>query len=160
MFDSGYDRIGLSVDLAEVRAQILMRIRSDRVFYAAPPPSAAGQPGRPRRHGRAFRSADPKTWPAPDATFVTEGSPYGRVEVPAWSGLHPRAPRPFQEAEPLGRHQDATDRRQDRHQGERRAPAQVDQRRWSAQDAVAVVVRSGQSRPVGVLARLPPPLRY
>ena len=70
-----------------------MRIRSDRVFYAEPPPRAAGAPGRPRRHGRAFRLADPTTCPAPDATFATEDSQYGRVEVAAWSGLHPRLAR-------------------------------------------------------------------
>ena len=67
-FDAGYDPIGLSVDLADVRAQIVVRIRDDRVFYADPPPRTPGTMGRPARHGAPFRLADPATWPAPDAT--------------------------------------------------------------------------------------------
>ena len=89
VFDAGYDPIGLSVDLKDVACQVLVRIRSDRVFYTEPPARGPG-PGRPRRHGREFRLVEKKTWGRPDATFTTTDSNYGRVEVSAWGGLHPR----------------------------------------------------------------------
>ena len=92
-FDAGYDPIGLTVDLADVRAQIVVRIRDDRVFYADPPTRPPSQKGRPARHGAAFRCADPATRPTPDTAYVTEDPQYGRVEVTAWSGLHPRLAR-------------------------------------------------------------------
>jgi hypothetical protein len=88
VFDAGYDPIGLSVDLAGTRAQVLVRLRSDRVFYTGPP-QATGT-GRPRRHGARFACADQAHQPPPDATLTTVGARYGRVEVAAWSGLHPK----------------------------------------------------------------------
>jgi hypothetical protein len=93
VFDAGYDPIALTVDLAEVRAQIAVRIRDDRVFYADPPPREPGTKGRPPRHGLAFRLADPTTWPAPDATHVAEDPRYGRIQITAWHGLHPKLAR-------------------------------------------------------------------
>jgi hypothetical protein len=93
VFDAGYDPIALSVDLARVRAQILVRIRSDRVFFPDPAARPAGMRGRPRRHGQRFACADPASWPAPGAALSTTDARYGRVEVQAWSGLHPRLAR-------------------------------------------------------------------
>jgi len=95
-FDAGYDPIGLSVDLADVRAQLVVRIRDDRVFYADPPARPNRPPqtgGRPPRHGAAFRCADPTSWPTPDLTHVTDDPRYGRIHITAWSGLHPKLSR-------------------------------------------------------------------
>jgi hypothetical protein len=89
VFDAGYDPIALTVDLADLAVAILVRIRSDRVFYTDPAPEA-GRLGRPRRHGDRFCCADPATWPAPDQTLDAEDEQYGRVQVAAWSGLHPK----------------------------------------------------------------------
>ena len=93
-FDAGYDPIGLAVDLADVRAQIVVRIRDDRVFYADPPtrPPSHERPTAPPRRGVRLRRR-PATWPTPDTAYVTEDPQYGRVEVTAWSGLHPRLAR-------------------------------------------------------------------
>ena len=90
VFDAGYDPIALSVELAGVRAQLLVRIRSDRLFHADPLPPPVGSVGRPRRHGARFACADPTCWPAPDAALTVADARYGRVEVSAWSGLHPK----------------------------------------------------------------------
>jgi hypothetical protein len=90
---AGYDPIALTVDLADVRGQIAVRIRDDRVFYADPPPRQPGAKGRPPRHGPALRLADPTTWPAPDATHVAEDPRYGRIETTAWHRLHPKLAR-------------------------------------------------------------------
>ena len=94
VFDGGYDSAQLSLDLAEARVAVLVRLRSDRCFYADPPPAArSAKGGRPRRHGAKFNCADPTTWPAPTATLHTNDDQYGTVTVAAWSGLHPKQQR-------------------------------------------------------------------
>jgi DDE superfamily endonuclease len=93
VFDGGYDSAQLTLDLAEVPAAVLVRLRADRCFYADPPAPAPGKTGRPRRHGTKFAFADPATWPAPTATLHTVDDQYGAVTVDAWSGLHPKQQR-------------------------------------------------------------------
>jgi hypothetical protein len=93
VFDAGYDSAQLSLDLAEVPVAVLVRLRSDRCFYADPPPRPPGAGGRPRRHGAKFAFADPATWPAPTATLVTTDDQYGTVSVTCWAGLHPKQHR-------------------------------------------------------------------
>jgi len=94
VFDAGYDSAQLSLDLAEARVAVLVRLRADRCFYADPPPAARSpKGGRPRRHGAKFNCADPATWPTPTATLVTTDDQYGTVTVAAWSGLHPKQQR-------------------------------------------------------------------
>jgi hypothetical protein len=94
VFDAGYDSAQLSLDLAEARVAVLVRLRADRCFYADPPPAARSpKGGRPRRHGAKFAFADPATWPAPTATLVCQDDQYGSVTVQAWAGLHPKQQR-------------------------------------------------------------------
>jgi hypothetical protein len=94
VFDGGYDSAQLTLDLAEERVAVLVRLRSDRCFYADPPPAARSpRGGRPRRHGAKFAFADPATWPAPTATLVCQDDQYGSVTVQAWAGLHPKQQR-------------------------------------------------------------------
>jgi Transposase DDE domain len=93
VFDAGYDSAQLTLDLAEQRVAVLVRLRADRCFYADPPPRACGSTGRPRRHGAKFNCANPTTWPAPTATFTCQDEQYGTVRVEAWAGLHPKQQR-------------------------------------------------------------------
>ena len=65
VFDGGYDSAQLTLDLAQAPVAVLVRLRSNRCFYADPPPRGPGSTGRPRRHGAKFALADPATWPAP-----------------------------------------------------------------------------------------------
>jgi hypothetical protein len=90
VFDAGYDPIAIGAALADTRAQILVRIRSDRVFYTDPDQPAPGTVGRPRRHGARFALSDPPTAPAPDAELTAEDTRYGAVRVRAWTRLHPK----------------------------------------------------------------------
>ncbi len=90
VFDAGYDPIALGHGLAGTRASILVRIRSDRLFYPDPVAAPAGTVGRPRRHGQRFACAEPAGRPAPDAALSATDPRYGRVEVEAWHGLHPK----------------------------------------------------------------------
>jgi hypothetical protein len=89
VFDAGYDPVAISWGLRHDRAQVLVRLRSDRVFFADPP-KRAGTAGRPRRHGRRFKLSGPKTTPKPSAELRLAGSRYGAVRVRAWGGLHPK----------------------------------------------------------------------
>jgi hypothetical protein len=93
VFDGGYDAAQLSLDLADAPAVVLVRLRSDRCFYADPPARLPGSTGRPRRHGAKFNCADPATWPAPAATLTCKDEQYGTVRVQAWTGLHPKQHR-------------------------------------------------------------------
>jgi hypothetical protein len=93
VFDAGYDSAQLSLDLADLPVAVLVRLRSDRCFYADPPPRPPGTNGRPRRHGAKFAFADPISWPTPTATLVCQDDQYGTVTVQAWSGLHPKQQR-------------------------------------------------------------------
>jgi DDE superfamily endonuclease len=93
VFDAGDDSAQLTLDLADLPVAVLVRLRSDRCFYADPPPRPPGSSGRPRRHGAKFAFADPTTWPAPTATLVVKDHQYGTVTVTAWSGLHPKQHR-------------------------------------------------------------------
>jgi hypothetical protein len=90
VFDAGYDPIAIGAGLAEDRAQVLVRIRSDRVFYPDPSPPAPGTTGRPRRHGKRFGLSEPDTWATPDSELSTHDPRYGDVRVQAWHGLHPK----------------------------------------------------------------------
>ena len=88
VFDAGDDPVALSLGLAETQVAMLVRLRSDRCFYADP--MSQPRTGRPRCHGAKFVCADPTTWPPPHDEFSTEDSRYGMVRVRAWAGLHPK----------------------------------------------------------------------
>jgi hypothetical protein len=90
VFDGGFDPVQLQVELAGAAVQVLVRIRSDRNFYAAGHPRRDGRPGRPARHGAKLSLADPATWPAPTASWAEADPQYGQVTVTAWGGLHPK----------------------------------------------------------------------
>ena len=91
VFDAGYDAVQLTQSLAGAPVALLVRLRSDRCFYADPPPAAPSpRGGRPRRHGAKFDCARAETWPAPDAEHVAEDDQYGTVRVRAWAALHPK----------------------------------------------------------------------
>jgi Transposase DDE domain len=88
VLDCGYCPVYLSQQ-RPIWAQILVRLRSDRVFFAAPATRAPGTIGRPRKHGRRFALDEPDTWGPPDAEHVTD-RPGVTVRTRAWHGLHPQ----------------------------------------------------------------------
>jgi hypothetical protein len=90
VFDAGYDAIALGAELADTRAQILVRISPKRVFHPDPDPPAPGTMGRPRRHGGRFALSDPDTWPQPDNQHAVNDARYGNVVVQAWTAMHPK----------------------------------------------------------------------
>jgi len=87
VFDAGYDPVQLTQAVPTTSA-ILVRLRRDRCFYAAPTEQPAT--GRPRQHGHKFVCADPATWLPPSASYECTDRQYGRVQVQAWANLHPK----------------------------------------------------------------------
>ncbi len=89
VFDAGYDPVRLQQGLEGHGAQLLVRLRSGRRFYADPedPPAPTG---RPRRHGKKFDCKNPKGWPEPTHEHVSDDEHYGTVRVRAWARLHPK----------------------------------------------------------------------
>jgi hypothetical protein len=90
IFDAGYDVTRLSFLLADLPAEVLGRLRSDRVMQLPAPPRQPGTMGRPRKHGGELALADPATWPAPQVATSTVTSRYGPAAAAAWDRVHPR----------------------------------------------------------------------
>jgi hypothetical protein len=87
VFDGGYDPIALADELAGENAQLLVRIKGDRVFYADPPSRAPGGKGRPRRHGTRFDCKKPVTGRA--GRRRSQGSGRGQVGTDVVVGQRP-----------------------------------------------------------------------
>lgn len=86
VFDAGYDPVALALGLEDAHAAILVRLRSNRCFYADPGGYIGN--GRPRRHGAKFVCKDAATWPEPTSEHTCDDPAYGKVRVRAWAGLH------------------------------------------------------------------------
>ncbi|GHJ26869.1 hypothetical protein TPA0910_13020 [Streptomyces hygroscopicus subsp. sporocinereus] len=71
-------------------AELVGRVRPDRVMRLPKPPRMHGVSGRPPEHGPEFRFAKPETWPEPAITTVTDTTNYGKAETQAWDRVHPR----------------------------------------------------------------------
>jgi hypothetical protein len=90
VFDAGYDVTRLAWLLADLPAELLGRLRSDRVLYFPAPPRPPGALGRPSRHGPELKLAEPGTWPGPPVTTVTQTTRYGTAAARSRDRLHPR----------------------------------------------------------------------
>src|SRR5918995_2955475 len=93
VFDAGYDPVKLQRALEGCPAQILVRLHSNRVFYADPEVTSPRPVGRPPRHGDKFDLKDPSSWPKPTGEHRCDSEDYGEGRVRAWSGLHPKTRR-------------------------------------------------------------------
>src|SRR5215204_3552866 len=91
--DSGYDPVQLT--RAELPLDLLVRLRSNRVFHRAPGPYQGR--GAPRKYGDVFRLADPTTHGTPDASATLTDPQCGRVQIDAWRDLRAKgaADAPF-----------------------------------------------------------------
>jgi hypothetical protein len=86
LLDSEYGNASLLNQTADVEADLLMRIRSNRCLYSAP--SAYPGKGRPRKHGRKFKLNDPSTWWEADEVLEVDDSKLGHLLVRRWQNLH------------------------------------------------------------------------
>jgi DDE superfamily endonuclease len=90
IFDAGYDVTRLAFLLADLPAEVLGRLRSDRVMQLPAPARQPGTMGRPRKHGGELALADPATWPDAQVTTSTLTTRYGTAVAAAWDRVHPR----------------------------------------------------------------------
>ncbi|MFJ2058167.1 NF041680 family putative transposase [Streptomyces sp. NPDC087908] len=91
VMDAGYDVMRLAWLLRDLPVELVGRLRSDRTLRLPKPPRVHDpRGGRPPRHGKEFRLADPLSWPEPAAVTVNDTPRYGQAEARAWDRLHPR----------------------------------------------------------------------
>jgi hypothetical protein len=150
VFDAGYDPVALALGLETTPTAILVRLRSNRCFYADPGGYIGN--GRPRRHGAKFVCTDAATWPEPTSEYTCDDPGYGQVRVRAWAGLH----------SVVKVHQTVGSRKAPSHRSGHRRPrrgcplAGTD---TQATDALALLARPGQAGSEHCLAGIHPSFR-
>jgi len=86
LFDREYGCASLVLQTADVAADKLIRLRSNRCLYSAPP--AYSGKGRPRRHGDKFKLNDCTSWWSADRTIELNDSKWGHLKLRQWDNLH------------------------------------------------------------------------
>ena len=86
LFDREYGCATLVLQTAQLKADKLMRLRSNRCLYSAGPPYSGRV--RPLRHGKKFQLNDPQTWWADDQSVELDDAQLGRLRVRQWHNLH------------------------------------------------------------------------
>lgn len=95
VWDSEYGCAPFVLKTTNIRADILVRLRSNLCLWGAP--EAYSGRGRPKKHGAKFQLNEPTTW-CEAASVLEENDPkLGRVRVSLWENLHFRkaATRPM-----------------------------------------------------------------
>ncbi|HEY9659939.1 MAG TPA: NF041680 family putative transposase [Allocoleopsis sp.] len=88
LWDAEYGCAPFLLKTAELACDKLIRLRSNRVLYGAPPPYTGT--GRPRKHGDKFKLNDPASWWQPDEAQSVEDEKWGQLRLQIWHGLHLR----------------------------------------------------------------------
>jgi len=91
--DAGYNASRLAWLLGDLPVMLVVRVRSDRVFYRPVPPKAPGTPGRQGRHGTPVSCADPATWAGAQVSATAGSARYGPLAVTAWHRVHQQLTR-------------------------------------------------------------------
>ncbi len=82
LWDAEYGCASFVKQTADIAADKLMRSRSNRVLYGAPPPYTGI--GRPRVHGDKFKFNDPTTWCNPNQILEVNDPKMGRLRQRLW----------------------------------------------------------------------------
>ena len=86
LFDREYGCASLVLQTAHLKADKLMRLRSNRCLYSAPP--AYSGRGRPRKHGAKFQLNKPQTWWAAQQMVELDDPKLGQLRLRKWDNLH------------------------------------------------------------------------
>ncbi|MGX1506788.1 UNVERIFIED_CONTAM: hypothetical protein RKD43_005413 [Streptomyces graminofaciens] len=87
--DTGYDVTRVSRVLRDLPAELVGRVRGERVMRLPKPPRLPGTNGRPPKHGPEFRFAEPETWPEPAVTTRTATANHCKAVTQVWDRVHP-----------------------------------------------------------------------
>jgi hypothetical protein len=79
--------------LADVEEALLLRVKSNRVFYRPAPARLAGQLGASRKDGDRFQCQDESSHGQPDETWDGLDAKGARIQVRCWNHLHLRTAR-------------------------------------------------------------------
>ena len=79
--------------LADVEEALLLRVKSNRVFYRPAPARLPGQLGASRKDGDRFQCKDESSHGEPDETWEGLDAKEARLEVRCWNHLHLRTAR-------------------------------------------------------------------
>lgn len=88
VLDAGYEAPRIAYLLGDLPAQVLGRMRSDRVLRR-PTPERDGRNGRPPKHGTEFVFGRPDTWGEEEVVTITDTRLYGTARVQSWGRLRP-----------------------------------------------------------------------
>jgi len=86
VWDSEYGCASFVLKTADIAADKLMRLRSNRCLLGAPP-TYSGK-GRPRLHGDNFKLNEPATWTSPAESLEVNDPQLGLVRIRLWRDLH------------------------------------------------------------------------
>jgi hypothetical protein len=95
VWDSEYGCAPFVSKTANIKADILVRLRSNLCLWGAPP--AYSGKGRPRKHGDKFKLNEPSTWSEVTQSLEVNHPKLGQVKISLWLNLHFRktATRPM-----------------------------------------------------------------
>ena len=85
-YDREYGNAKFVQQSADIEADLLLRLASNRCLWGPPPPY--GGHGRPPKHGHKFKLNASDTWPEARETLVVEDPELGQVKVSRWSTFH------------------------------------------------------------------------
>lgn len=86
LWDAEYGCASFVKQTADIPADKLFRLRSNRVLYGAP--KAYTGLGRPRVHGEKFKLNDPETWWTADQIVEVKEPKLGWLRLRLWCNLH------------------------------------------------------------------------
>lgn len=86
MYDRGYGNASFVRQTAEIEADLLLRLVSNRCVYGVAGPYRGR--GAPPKHGRKFKLNDPQSWGEAHAVCTLDHPQWGQVQLSCWSGYH------------------------------------------------------------------------
>ena len=86
LWDAEYGCASFVKQTADIAADKLFRLRSNRLLYGSPPPYTGV--GRPRIHGDKFKLNDLTTWWTPNQMLEVNDPKLGQLHLRLWQNLH------------------------------------------------------------------------
>ena len=86
IYDRAYGNASFVNQTAEIEADLLLRLTSNRCVYGVPP--AYKGRGAPPKHGHKMKLNAPETWLPPTEVMEVDDPKVGQVRVSRWSGYH------------------------------------------------------------------------